>query len=259
MIESELRIIKNNIINSTDEILPDNGLKKFLSGKSKFIRSKLALLGLKAYSKDISEDIYSVLTAGEIIHNASLLHDDVIDEAKIRRGCSTICNNFSSKISVLCGDYLVSAAVTKLLSINNDYIANAFLKCVSNMAKAEVKQYFLRGKIADEKTYLSICEGKTAELFGTILESVAVLSDLNRTNMKKFGKLFGLCFQIKNDLSENSVIEDIRNEVYTAKDVMGLEKAKSLSDNYKKEMKLLLTEVPDNKYKKELEGLIDSL
>ena len=91
-----------------EELLPDGDLKIFLSGNSKFIRSRLAILYLKAQEKEITDDVINVLTVGEIIHNSSLLHDDVIDDAVYRRGKTTIGNLYTPKISILCGDYLVS-------------------------------------------------------------------------------------------------------------------------------------------------------
>ena len=73
------------------------------------------------------------------------------------------------------------------------------------------------------------------------------------------GELFGICFQIRNDLDKDSADIDLLNEIYTAKDVLGIEKTKTLLDNYKEEMRYLLENIPNNIYKTRLEDLIKDL
>ncbi len=259
MLEKELIIIDKKLSESIENLLPNCELEKFLNSGSKRIRSKVALLYAKAYEKDIDDNIYRLLVAVELIHNASLLHDDVIDDSDLRRGESTIGKKFTSKISILSGDYLVSQAVKLLLKMDNSNIMNIFNQTIQNMAKAEIKQYFFRGKSPDKDNYIDICKNKTASLFVAILKSMSILLNLDVVNAEKFGELFGLCYQIKNDFEEFSSENDKKNRICTAKDIFGIEKSKILSDNYKEELRELINLMPKNIYKFELEDLINKL
>ena len=259
MMSNELEKINRNICEFTEDILPDNELIYFLNNGSKRIRAKLAILLIKAFDKNIDEKILDILTAGELIHNASLLHDDVIDESELRRGRTTLGKKYSSKISILCGDYVVSRAINILLRIDNKEISDKFNDCVKNMASAEIKQYFQRNKCADIETYIDICRGKTANLFSVIFESCAIYLNLNRKIFSDFGEIFGIYFQLKNDMEKNSAEEDKKNKICTAENILGIENALALSDNYKQRLRDLLKMFPENEYVLELEDIINKL
>ena len=262
MINFEMEKIDKNIVSVIKEILPDKELLSFLNGGSKRIRAKLAILLVKAFGCNVDSVFIDILTVGELIHNASLLHDDVIDDSELRRGVTTLGKKYSSNISILCGDYVVSNAIKILLKLNNIEISNIFNNCVKNMSVAEIKQYFQRGnegKCGNIDDYIEITNGKTAGLFSTILESSALHFNLDRELFKKFGELFGICFQIKNDLEVYSAQEDKKNQVCTIVDILGIENAKILSDNYKQELRVLLENVPENSYRLELEDIINKL
>ena len=258
IINKELEILKKNIENNFTDPL-HNELKNFLLNGSKFIRSTLAILYLKSQNVEINNSVYNILTAGEIIHNASLLHDDVIDNANTRRGNTTIAKKFTSNISILAGDYLLSHAIEKLLELNNFEILNIFKNCTKKMSVAEIKQYFSQNSIPTKEQYIEICKNKTAELFSTILESCSLITNLEPQKAKDFGTLFGICFQINNDLNKESAKIDKLNGIYTAKDVLGIENTELLLDNYKKEMGNLIKSFPENIYKESLKDLINSL
>ena len=255
-IKQELETLKTFITQNFVEQLPDEDIEKFLLGPSKRIRSILTILYIKSYGIDIPQKVFNILAAGEIIHNASLLHDDVIDSAQTRRNSTTIANKYSDKISILSGDYLVSLAIEKLTNTDIETI-RAFNECTKKMAEAEIKQFFLRGKIPTEYEYIEICENKTAYLFATILKTSAKICGLNYSQAEVFGKLFGTHFQIINDLELDSALIDIENKIYTANKVLGIEKTKLLLDNYRKEMRAILGELPNNIYKTSLEELIE--
>ena len=259
MFEFESEKIKQIIKNQVEDILPDFELSGFLTKGSKMIRSKLCLSYLKTHNIGISENVLKIITAGELIHNASLLHDDVIDDADYRRGNLTVWKKFSPKISVICGDYLVSAAVNILSGIENFDILNSFNKCVQEMSKAEIKQFLLRNKKPNVEEYIDICEGKTAELFYTMLKSCLIVSSEEFDYTESFAKLYGVSFQLNNDFSESSAVQDKKNGIYNIVDILGIEKAKILSDNYKEEMRNLIKKMPDNGWRVELESLVNGL
>ena len=259
IIKEELQNIKKRLEESVVEPLFKNLLRDFISTGSKFVRSSLAIFYLKSQNIQITEEVLKILVVGEIIHNASLLHDDVLDDAQTRRGDLTLAKKYDAKLAILSGDYLLSIALEILLEINNFEIINIFKNCTKKMSEAEVKQYFLRNKKTTEEDYINICLGKTANLFSAILESCAILTDISSNKAKDLGTLFGVCFQINNDLNFESEKADKKNGIETAKDVLGIEKTTALLYNYKEEMMGIVKEFPDNIYKKELEGLIKSL
>jgi geranylgeranyl pyrophosphate synthase len=236
-----------------------NDLEHFLLKKSKRIRSVVSILYLGLNEADINDDIITLLSAVELIHNASLLHDDVIDGAQIRRGDITVSEKYNSKIAVLSGDYLLSFAINLLNSLNNDYIFMTLSDVTKRMCEAEVKQYLLRNNTETIDEYIDIIYGKTASLFEGVLKCTANLSNIDVEIAGTFGKLFGLLFQINNDLSTLSAENDKINGVKTAIDILGVEKTNNLKDNYKEDLRAILEDFSDNKYKQGLKDLINLL
>lgn len=260
IISEELRLVEDSLRNlflQNNDVLKE--LNKFLLSSSKRIRSKLCILYLKSNNVDIDENIINLLSAGEIMHNASLLHDDVIDESEIRRGEKTIGNNFNNKTSILCGDLLVSIAVTNLIKVKSDNVLNNFIDCTKKMSLAEISQYLLRDKVPSSKEYIDICAGKTSSLFSAILKSAAHICGLDCENADILGKNFGILFQIKNDLLKHSASNDKKNGVHTALDVFGIEKTNHLIDNYKEELLSLIRKYPENIYRRGLEDLVKEI
>lgn len=236
-----------------------DSLLKFLKSPSKRIRSKLAILYLKANNSAITDEMLSIMAICELIHNASLIHDDIIDSSPKRRGMETIETIFSTDVAVLCGDYLLSLAAEQLLKLQNPAVLNLFFNCTKQMADAEIKQNLYKGKLPDENLYIEICRGKTACLFEALLESVALSSGLNKDNAKLLGQKFGIIFQIQNDLEPISAQKDRKNNLYTAINIFGVEKTNDLIDNYFEEMRELINNYPENQYKQALEDLIKEL
>lgn len=260
MVQNELEILNNKLsenLKYKNDIYSD--INKFVLNFSKRIRSKLAILYLKANNKEVNNKIYNILIAGELIHNASLLHDDIIDNNNVRRGIPTIGAKYSSELSILAGDYLLSIAVKSLLPINNNVILNKFLECTQLMAQSEITQLLNRGNKPTEIEYNKISRGKTAKLFETVLECCALVENLDLNNAKILGKNFGILFQIKNDISENSRLNDSLNGVYTAIDIFGVEKTNSLIDNYKEEILSVISNYPNSKYAKGIEDIVNLL
>ena len=255
LIQVEERLF--SLVENTNEVY--SSLLDFLKLPSKRIRSKLGLIYLKANNIEVSDPIISVLVAGELIHNASLIHDDIIDSSVLRRGEKTIESKFDTQTAVLCGDYLLSVAAEELLKLNNKDIQIKFFNCTKNMAQAEIMQNINKGRIPQNDVYINICKGKTACLFSTILESLAYLSGLDTNIAAELGELFGIVFQIKNDLEPTSAQNDKQNRIYTAADIFSIEKTKALIDNYFEEMSGLIQKFPENEYKKALEDLIKEL
>ena len=235
----------------------DTKLHDFLNASDKRIRSLVLFLYLKSQNYVITKEVLDVAFAGEIVHNASLLQDDIIDESDKRRGLQTFSKEFSPKISLLVGDNLLTEAVSILLKMNNAEILQVFLNSIKMMSSAEITQFFNRGTIPSEEVYINICRGKTASLFEAMFHASAILLKKPEKKFVEFAKLFGIIFQINNDLSPNSEQNDIDNKIYTAKKVLGIEKTKILTHNYLEELRYSIRTISPNKYQEGLEELLN--
>ena len=254
LVNQEFRLLEielNNLFRLDNDIY--SYLNEFLNSPTKRIRSMVTILYMRAFNKEVNKDL---LLIGELIHNASLLHDDVIDEAKERRGKPTLASVFNSHTAILCGDYLLSLATERLIKLQNWNILKRFQNCIKRMSEAEILQYSLRNKIPDKDEYLTIARGKTAELFAAILTSACELTNLDKQSAEKFAINFGTLFQLKNDLERISATKDAENKIYTLKDIIGIEKTKVLMDNYQEEIRGQIKEFPQNVYSEALEDLL---
>ena len=97
---------------------------------------------------------YELLASVELIHNASLVHDDIIDESKLRRNRQTLNDKFDNQLAVISGDYLIGIALEKLIKIGSLPVLDVFAKTLQNMCKGEVNQYFNKFKKTDLETYI---------------------------------------------------------------------------------------------------------
>lgn len=234
-------------------------LTDFINSPSKRIRSLCAILYFKSNFLRIEPEFINILVIGELIHNASLLHDDVIDNSQSRRGKPTIGLKYTPQIAILSGDLLLSIATEMLIELNNSEIIKIFQKCTKKMSEAEINQYFLRGKNPSLNEYINIAEGKTASLFEAIFRSCAHITNSEQEKSENFAKNFGILFQLKNDVEINSAKTDEQNNIYTPKDFLGIEKTQILIDNYFDKVRREIEEFPESIYKKGLLDLLNSI
>ncbi|MBI1806716.1 MAG: polyprenyl synthetase family protein [Ignavibacteria bacterium] len=171
--------------------------------KGKKIRPTLVLLTAKACG-EINDSTYRGASLVEILHTATLIHDDVVDDADTRRGFASINAVWKNKIAVLMGDYMLAKGL--LLSLdNNDF---QFLKITSDavrrMSEAEILQIAKsRDLDLDETTYFKIISDKTASLLSTCTQigAASVSHDQELLQrMRDFGENLGMVFQIRDDL-----------------------------------------------------------
>jgi octaprenyl-diphosphate synthase len=171
--------------------------------KGKRVRPILVFLSAKACG-EINESTFRAATLVEILHTATLIHDDVVDEADTRRGLASINAVWKNKVAVLMGDYLLSRGL--LLSLEKDDYY--FLKCTSNavnrMSQGELLQIQKSRQLnIDEETYLKIIGDKTASLLSTCTEigaASASPSPERRHQLRDYGEHVGIAFQIRDDL-----------------------------------------------------------
>ena len=197
-------------------------IKDFLNNKGKQIRPALMFLLLKALNKSFSKEYNKLALVNELIHNATLIHDDIIDCSLLRRGKKTLNIEYDSKLAVLAGDYLLTEAIQLLMSIENIQIRNLYLDAVSKILSGELHQYFNRFSVLSINDYIEKSKNKTARLFEAGLCGMYLLNNDTTENLeqiKEFAINFGIAFQIHNDLkninNSDKLCEDIENGDYS--------------------------------------------
>ena len=173
--------------------------------KGKQMRPMFVFLTAKMLSKGyVNERTYRGASVIELIHTATLVHDDVVDDSNRRRGFFSINALWKNKIAVLVGDYLLSKGL--LLSIDNgDFdLLKIISVAVREMSEGELLQIEKARRLdISEAIYYEIIRKKTATLIASCcaLGAKSVVDDENEVeNMRKFGELIGMAFQIKDDL-----------------------------------------------------------
>jgi len=186
------------------------GLEDFLAAPAKRIRPTLALLYLRANGLEVDERIYSFLAAIELIHNASLIHDDIIDESPSRRGKPALHATLGSKLAVISGDYLLSKAMIEVSKLDSVELIALLSQTMQKMCLGEFSQQANRFKALLVDEYILKSEQKTASLFEAAVVGSIKIAHQVRDDMD-FAKNFGIAFQIKNDLDS---AQDIENGIY---------------------------------------------
>ncbi len=151
----------------------------------------------------------------EVLHLATLVHDDVIDDADTRRGLPTLQKKFGKKTAVICGDYLLSTALRLAASIDNkkDYLDIDMPDYVSRICAGELSQHINNGNFdLSVYQYLRIISGKTAALFEASYFAGAVLSGCDSSEFityKKLGRYLGMIFQLTDDCMDFEADESV--------------------------------------------------
>jgi len=243
-VSSELKNFEKHFRNSvkSDISLLNIIMRYILKTKGKQIRPLFVMLTAKLHG-EITESTYTAASLIELLHTASLIHDDVVDEAYERRGFFSINALWKSKIAVLIGDYLLSKGM--LLSIENNEFD--LLKIVSDavreMSEGELLQIQKSRKLnITEAEYFEIIRKKTATLIAACCacgsQSVGAEKD-TISNMWKFGQMLGIAFQIKDDLLDykskgitgKPAANDIKEKKLTLPLIYSLGKSKTSLSN----------------------------
>ena len=278
LVQPELDLV-DKYVYSIGSIYPafDSALTEYFKAPSKKIRSVIAFLFFKALGFDISEAFVKLQASVEIIHNATLIHDDIIDKSDVRRGLETFNSKFDNSLAVISGDYLLSVALKYLLNLNSCEILNIFADTIDKMCEGEIHQYFNKFKLPTIDEYVEKSKAKTSSLFEASLESASILYNFDRNIALNFANKFGIAFQIRDDIlnftnSDNKPVKnDYEEGIFTAPVIYangdieniseGIEKAKQLLDNYLCGCRNIINNIVsgDNVYKKALFDILDLL
>ncbi len=187
---------------STNQLL-NSVVDYYLSTKGKQMRPILVLLAARLFGEIRKETIDAALSI-ELLHNASLIHDDVVDATFQRRGKESVNAIWDNRIAVLVGDFFVSTALKCSLSTNDIEIVSTLSQLGRDLAWGEIEQLDnARRKILSEEAYFEVINKKTASLFVACMKVGARSSGKSDERIKhilSFGEKLGMCFQIKDDI-----------------------------------------------------------
>ncbi|MBC8183952.1 polyprenyl synthetase family protein [candidate division KSB1 bacterium] len=189
----------------TDVKLIQDIFSYVISNKGKRLRPILLLLcsGLKGKSTEISLKTAMIV---ELLHSATLIHDDVVDNSNLRRGNPSVNSIWENKISVLIGDFLFAHIFGSLVGMKDNRLIKIIAEVTSQMSQGELLQMErVQDFQMDEETYMKLISRKTASLLAATCQIGAITSSVdNETkhieNMRMFGENLGIAFQIKDDL-----------------------------------------------------------
>ena len=211
----------NSVLKELDKVLRSSpiAIRKYIEhladSKGKNIRA-LSLITCAENERDlIHPDAVKLAVAVEVLHLATLVHDDVMDDADIRRGKETLQKKYGKKTAVICGDYLLSLSLRLFGSCSNkeEYINLNIPDYMRKLAVGELKQNINNGNLdLSEMQYMKIISGKTAALFEASFYGGAVLSKCDEHELKsymKLGKYTGMIFQITDDCMDFETTKDV--------------------------------------------------
>ena len=211
-----LKAIKSPIINELNEFVTlfnqslqhtDGTLSQVLDHirqrGGKRMRPILTLLMAKNFG-EVSLVTQNAAVGLELLHTASLVHDDVVDESQERRGQASVNASYNNKVAVLVGDYILSTALLRVAYTSNGRIIQSLAELGRTLSKGEILQLnnFIEGGISEE-VYYTVIQQKTASLFATCAEIGAISAHASADEIAsatEFGNAVGMIFQIRDDI-----------------------------------------------------------
>ncbi len=254
---------------ATSDPLMGRVVDQYLLTKGKQIRPLLVLLSARLFGS-INDSTLHAAAALEMLHNATLIHDDVVDSADYRRGTPTLNKDFDNRIAVLVGDFFVSTALQEAIKTKDMKAVVSVAELGKELSLGEIDQISnARDHSIDEERYFEVISKKTASLFMKCVKMGAETTDASDSEIEalvEYARLLGLCFQIKddifdyfedkevgkptgNDLRENKVSLPLIYAVNNSKDVQAAAHMKDLlvkGDLDEKSISVLINFAKDN-------------
>jgi len=205
IIEAELKTFESSFSGAVKSDVPllDTIMKYIIRRKGKQLRPMFVLLSAKLHG-EVNEKSYRAAALVEMLHTATLVHDDVVDESMERRGFFSINAIWKNKIAVLVGDYLLSKGLLLATSNNDIQLLHILSEAVKQMSEGELLQIEKSRKLnLEEQVYFEIIKNKTASLLSSACAAGAWSTTQDKAiteKMKIFGEKTGIAFQIKDDL-----------------------------------------------------------
>ena len=264
-VSKEMALFESKFKNSLKTSVPllDKIMHYIIKRKGKQMRPLFVFLTAKLFN-NVNENTYTAASLIELLHTATLVHDDIIDEANFRRGVFSINALWKNKISVLVGDFLLSRGL--LLAVENEQyqLLKIMSTAVKEMSEGELLQIEKTRRLdITEEIYFEIIKKKTAALISACCEAGAASTNAHKNDilkMRSFGEKAGIAFQIKDDLfdyTQNPLIGkptgiDIREKKMT------LPLIYTLNNSDKKTKAFIINTIKnDSKNSKKIEQIIN--
>lgn len=197
----------------TDTPLLRQALNHLVQKQGKLMRPTIVFLSAKAFGGEVGDAVLNSAVAFEMLHTASLVHDDVVDESDRRRGQASINALMDNKVAVLVGDYLLSKAVQHSADTGSAKMVNVIAGLGMTLADGELLQLSnTESPVIDEDSYYRVVRKKTAALFSMSAWSGSFLSGATEEQakqMREFGDAIGICFQIRDDIFDYDSLHDV--------------------------------------------------
>ena len=194
----------------TDVKLINSVVRYITKRKGKRFRPRLCLLSAKLCG-EINENTYRASSLIEMIHVATLIHDDIVDDADMRRGWPSVNRIWKNKVAILVGDYLFSNALSKMCDIDNWDALKTLSKTAKRLSRGEIMQVqSAMSKDLSEEGYYKMVSDKTSSLISasTLIGAITVSDDTaKRTALYNYGEKLGTMFQMKDDLLDITGLE----------------------------------------------------
>lgn len=216
-VESDLDLMTQNLkglVGARHPILSAAAEHLFGAG-GKRVRPAIVLLLSKATlpGQEITPKHRRLAEITEMIHTASLVHDDVVDEASVRRGVPTVHSSFGNRIAVLAGDFLFAQASWYLANLDNLRVVKLLSQVIMDLAEGEIQQGLNRFDTSlSMDAYLDKSYFKTASLMANSAKAAGVLSDMSETVIEQlydYGRHLGLAFQVVDDILDFTSSDEV--------------------------------------------------
>jgi len=196
----------------SDNRLQQEILSYIGSRRGKQLRPLVTLLSGQICNP-MTDKTFRTAAALELLHTASLVHDDVVDSSDMRRGVAAVHAKWTNKVAVLAGDYMLAKVIGLIAEVRNTHILEIVSQLGRSLSSGELIQLHVGQSMwIDEPRYLQIITQKTAQLFQACAEGGAEstgCTQRQRSALRDYGHLLGICFQIKDDLFDYSDLEEI--------------------------------------------------
>ena len=204
-LEPELELFRKEFVSQLKSgiFLIDQINRFVVRGQGKTLRPMVTFLAAKLVGESTERTIKGTLIV-EYLHNATLIHDDIVDDSDKRRGLPSVKKIKGSKVAVLYGDYLLAHSLTAMLDLRDLAVFDILSVCARRLAKGELLQAAKARKLdIDEGVYFQMIADKTAALMSASSELGGLTGggDLDqRRALKDYGEMLGMAFQIRDDL-----------------------------------------------------------
>ena len=216
---SEFRMLFDTALTSTAPILGDV-LGYIRKRNGKMMRPMLVLLMAKLYGEINSATLHSALSL-ELLHTASLVHDDVVDKSDKRRGQASVNALYDNRVSVLVGDYMLATSLRHAAYTKEIELVDLVARLGQNLSEGEIVQLAnTSNTYFSEEIYFDVIRKKTAALFTASAESGALSVKASADDVDKaalFGEMIGIAFQIKDDIFDYLSVGQAYGERYAGR------------------------------------------